>query len=149
MQLSEHFTLDELISSSHHEIDNWPSPEVIERLRVLARDFLEPVRARFGALRVTSGYRCPELNRVVGGVADSAHVYGCAADLQPLTPGITIADIVRWVTLESGLPYDQVIDEGSDRAAWCHLGIVRPGPEVTPRHTALIMRSGKYSPFVG
>lgn len=157
-KLSPHFTLGELIATSHRTINNTPSPEVIERLEVLASMYLEAVRARFGPLIVSSGFRCHRLNRKIKGARNSAHKYGCAADFSPLpSSGITTTEIVAWIVAESGLGFDQVIDEHSSTATWVHLGLTRPGFK-GPRREALTMRTGKYfrfftrresTPFVG
>ena len=79
-KLSPHFTLGEMITTSHRHIDNMPTPEEIERLTRLCLEFMEPVRERFGPIRVTSGFRCVNLNSAIGGSKASAHIYGCAAD---------------------------------------------------------------------
>ena len=83
-RLSEHFTLREFTDSGtarQHNIDNTPQPIHIERLRALCQQSLEPLRRRFGAIRVTSGYRCQRLNALVGGAPTSQHTMGEAADI--------------------------------------------------------------------
>ena len=147
MLLSPHFTVREMIRTSHRYIDNKPSPEIVEHLRELCRDFLEPVRDRFGPLWITSGYRCQELNLAIGSASKtSAHMYGCAADFVPMREVATV-EIVEWILELSGLDFDQVIDEYSSTANWVHLGKVRPVGNQTPRRQALTMRNGKYYPF--
>lgn len=144
--LSLHFTLAEMIRTSHRYIDNTPTPDDIDRMTILCVDFLEHVRNQFGPLWVTSGFRCRQLNMAIGGSKTSAHMYGCAADFVPLYKQAGI-EIVDWIVDESGLPFDQVIDEYSSTANWIHLGIVRPIGNRTPRRQALTMRGGKYTPF--
>ncbi|KKN71054.1 hypothetical protein LCGC14_0424710 [marine sediment metagenome] len=144
-KLSPHFTLSELVHTSHRYIDNNPTPEIVEQLRTLCRDFLEPVRTIFGPLRINSGYRCPELNTAIGGSKTSAHMHGCAADFVPLHD-YTTNQIVKWIA-DSGLPFDQVIDEYSSTSNWVHMGIVPPVRD--PRRQVLTMRRGKYSLFDG
>lgn len=116
--LTEHFTLEELIASDTAKekgIDNTPSPEIVDALVSTARH-LEQVRALFGRpLVITSGYRCPELNRAVGGVWDSAHVRGVAADIH--VPGLTLEWVYNTIRA-STLQYDQLIYEGT----WIHIG---------------------------
>ena len=83
-RLSEHFTLREFTTSGtalRHGIDNTPSPEHIARMKALCQNVLEPMRRRFGVLRITSGFRCPRLNAKVGGVPTSQHLSGEAADI--------------------------------------------------------------------
>ncbi len=148
--LSPNFTLGEMLFTLHRGIDNTPPPEVYERLTRLCTTYLEPVRAKFGPLFVTSGYRSPALNKAIKSASkDSAHLYGCAADFVPLTRGITIAQIVRWIKDESELTFDQVIDESAGPTSfWVHLGMIRPNHEVEPRKEALVWRGGpKYIDF--
>lgn len=84
MKLSEHFSLGEFVRSStaiKKGIDNMPGEEEVERLRQLCINVLEPLRRRFGVIRITSGYRCYRLNDAVGGARTSQHMYGEAADI--------------------------------------------------------------------
>jgi zinc D-Ala-D-Ala carboxypeptidase len=151
VQISQHFSLWELISTRHAEVDNTPTPEIIQRLTMTANQLGEPIRNRFGPMYCTSGYRCLQLNALIGGVTNSAHVFGCALDLVPATPGVTVTQVVAWVVHESGLMtiVDQVLDEGSENSSWCHIALVRPGFEPLPRHEAWVMRGGVYTPFAG
>ena len=86
MQLTEHFTLSEFTRSetaTNKHIDNTPTPEVVDNLRALCLNVLEPSRVAFGApIYITSGYRCQALNKAVGGKPTSQHLRGEAADLQ-------------------------------------------------------------------
>ncbi len=146
-KLSPHFTLGEMIRTSHRQFDNNPTPEVLERLTWLCSKFLEPVRERFGPLWITSGYRSPKVNTAVGSSSkQSAHIYGCAADFVPMRQWKSI-EIVDWVCDESGLEFDQVIDEYSSTSHWIHLGMVRPVGSTKARLQALTMRNGRYSAF--
>ena len=67
--LTPHFTLAEFVRSGvaiRHNMANSPTPEVINNLRLLCENVLEPLRRRFGVIRITSGYRCKQLNTLVG-----------------------------------------------------------------------------------
>lgn len=67
--LTPHFTLEEFVRSGvaiRHNIANTPSTHVVNNLRLLCEHVLEPLRHRFGVIRITSGYRCEELNNLVG-----------------------------------------------------------------------------------
>ena len=89
MLLTEHFRLSEFTRSGvaiRLGIDNKASAAAAENLRQLCIHVLEPLRRRFGVLRITSGYRCQRLNRVVGGVRNSQHLLGQAADIRPQDP---------------------------------------------------------------
>ena len=81
----QHFTIQELSASASAErltIDNTPSRAAQRMLTILVEQLLDPIRRRYGApIIVTSGYRCPALNTAVGGVANSHHIVGCAADI--------------------------------------------------------------------
>ena len=69
--LTPHFTLAEFVRSGvaiRHNIANTPTPNAINNLRLLCENVLEPLRRRFGVIRITSGYRCEELNNMVGGM---------------------------------------------------------------------------------
>lgn len=146
MKLSPHFTLRELTRTAHRRVDNSAPEHIVDRLRTLCREYLEPAREQFGPLWITSGYRCPELNAAIGGSKTSAHMFGCAADFISMREVPTI-EIVDWIVDLSGLDFDQVIDEYSSTANWVHLGILRPvGPD-KPRRQALTMRGGRYLPF--
>jgi hypothetical protein len=147
IQLSPHFTLRELVASSHRTIDNMPIGEgLVSQLTTVAQKLLEPIRARFGPLHISSGYRCRALNEAIGGAPNSAHVFGCAADFIPIDPVVTTADVVRWICA-SPITFDQVIDENTATAGWVHIGKLRPGFETTPRLEALTFRHGKYTAF--
>lgn len=123
MRLSEHFTLDELTVSETAErlgIDNDPPPNVLENLRGLA-ETLERVRAALGGrpIVVTSGYRSPNLNRMVNGSRESAHLVGYAADFT--CPGFgSPLDVCRAVVAAGSIPYDQLIHEFG---RWVHLSV--------------------------
>lgn len=81
----QHFTIQELSASATAErlaIDNTPPRAARQMLTILVEQILDPIRCRYGApIIVTSGYRCPALNTAVGGVANSHHIVGCAADI--------------------------------------------------------------------
>ena len=117
MQLSQHFSLAEMERSQtalRLGIDNSaPCDERINLTR-LCEEVLQPVRAHFGPVHVTSGYRCPALNKAIGGASSSQHCQGRAADF--VIAGVKPIEICRWVA-DSGLPFDQLIEEGT----WTHL----------------------------
>lgn len=126
MQLTEHFCLTELTSSvtgTRLGIDNTPPVWAIENLRYLAR-VLETIRRHFGRpVRVSSGYRCPDLNLAVGGSPTSAHRYGLAADFR--VDGVPVIEVCRWIET-SLIGFDQVIYEFGE-SGWCHLGLCEEG----------------------
>ena len=82
--LTPHFSLMEMQRSGtaiEQGIDNTIPPEAQRRLTLLCRHVLEPLRQRFERIIITSGYRCKELNKAVGGVDNSQHTTGEAADI--------------------------------------------------------------------
>ena len=82
----KYFSIEELVKSASAErlaIDNTPPRSARRMLTILIEQLLDPIRRRYGApIIVTSGYRCPALNTAVGGVANSHHIVGCAADIK-------------------------------------------------------------------
>lgn len=120
IQFTKNFSLFELLLTSHREFDNEqynPPPEVIENLRALAVNILQPLRDAMGSpLKINSGYRCPSLNKAIGGAANSQHMTGHAADIIDLTNG-NEALFKRIKALN--LPFDQMIDEFGFR--WVHV----------------------------
>lgn len=142
MKLSEHFSLAEFTRSATataRGIDNTPSSAVIENLRNLCEKVLEPLRQWYGKpITISSGYRCPELNKVVGGAKNSQHMTGEAADLQPpllsprgekLSDSERIAILKQWLAyIKSHLPHDQLILERNSptsKTFWIHVACKR------------------------
>jgi zinc D-Ala-D-Ala carboxypeptidase len=135
MKLSPNFTLDELTFSetaARQDIDNAPSPGVIENLKLVAAT-LEQIRELVGRpITVSSGYRSLALNKAVGGSGNSAHTFGLAADIN--CPGVkpgALAHIIK----ASNIEFDQLILE-FDR--WVHIGLVAG----KPRGELLTIRTG-------
>lgn len=120
--LSPHFRLIEFTRSgvaTDKGIDNTPGKEEVDALRALCENILEPLRHRFGAIYISSGYRCRRLNNAVGGVMNSQHMRGEAADIL-LSTFADWRDAVRFV---KGLDFDQVLVEPLHdfRARWLHV----------------------------
>lgn len=122
-QLTAHFNLREFTISAtavRHGIDNVPPEAARERLLVLCREVLEPLRRCFGVIRITSGYRCRDVNRLVGGSPSSQHVAGEAADISVGSDevGRKMYDFVR-----TRLDFDQLILERNRKtgARWLHV----------------------------
>ena len=110
-QLSKHFTLEEMTKSylgTRKSIDNTPNAEQIENLKLLCEKVLEPIREHFGKpVTVNSAFRCPALNKAVGGVKSSDHLTGCAVDCEIV--GVSNEDLAMWV--EKNLHFNQLIRE--------------------------------------
>ncbi len=139
MQLSEHFSLDELTASetaARNGWDNSPNLNELSNLKRLA-EFLEQVRTVLGKpIIVNSAFRSKLVNDAVGSRDSSQHRIGCAADIR--VPGMTPDEVVKAV-MAADIGYDQIIRE-FDR--WTHISIPN-NPEDKPRQQALIIdRSG-------
>lgn len=142
MNLTPHFSLDELTHTDHRELDNAPNENEIANLRRLA-DFLEQVKVVLGGkpIMVNSAFRSKAVNDAVGSKDTSQHRIGCAADIR--VPGMTPDEVVKAV-IASKIGYDQVIRE-FDR--WTHISI--PNTEdAAPRHQALIIDKSGTRPYV-
>jgi hypothetical protein len=136
MNLSPHFTLDELTASETAERNGWdntPNEQELANLQRLA-EFLEDVKEALGGkpIMVNSAFRSKQVNDAVGSKDSSQHRVGCAVDIR--VPGLTPDQVVRAI-IASGLPYDQVIRE-FDR--WTHVSVPNT-PEAAPRKQALII----------
>lgn len=125
------FTFSELFRSDtalKMGIDNMPdSPEIRDSLIKLGETILDPIRERWGSpIRVTSGYRCKELNKAVGGSRTSQHLVGEAADIVPMN-----GDIIGLFILIKKMINDGEIEVGqaileygkSPRPRWIHVSL--------------------------
>lgn len=133
MNLTEHFTLEELTHTDHRELDNTPNDAELENLKRLA-EFLEQVKTVLGGkpIMVNSAFRSKAVNDAVGSKDTSQHRIGCAADLR--VPSMTPDQVVKAI-IASDLGYDQVIRE-FDR--WTHISIPNEAARA-PRKQALII----------
>lgn len=147
----KYFTFNEFEDSDKARelgIDN-RMPELAEAHVVeLVDRLLDPLRDAWGApLVVSSGYRCPELNKAVKGSRTSAHLAGWAADLVPESGdprGVQglVNFAIEWLTA-TGQPYDQLIDERSGGRRWLHIGIRNLKGE--QRREMKLYKDGKYT----
>lgn len=117
----KYFTVSELCCSSvasARGIDNTPPPDVKVKLCALINRVLDPVREIWGGpLTVNSGFRCPVLNKAVGGAASSQHIRGEAADI---TTGSKEGNRLLFDMIASSeVPFDQLIDESG--YSWIHI----------------------------
>lgn len=124
MKLSEHFNLSEFQVSetaARRGIDMTVPPELIPRLRLLCENVLEPVRRHFGKpVVISSGWRPPKLNRIIGGSDSSQHSLAEAADYE--VPGVSNVVVAQWVA--RNCRFDQLILEfvtqGEPNSGWVH-----------------------------
>ena len=100
MNLSRNFTLSELTKSDtaiRRGINNNPNAEQIEKLKALCENILQPVRDHFGRVKITSGYRSPELCAAIGSSVNSQHAKAEAADFEVL--GVDNAEVADWINM--------------------------------------------------
>ena len=144
MNLTPHFTLDELTASETAERNGWdnsPNEQELENLKRLA-DFLEQVKVVMGGkpIMISSGLRTKKVNDAVGSKDTSQHRIGCAADFK--VPGMTPDEVVRKI-IASGIGYDQVI---SEFGRWVHIS-VPSNVDTSPRKQALVIDKAGTRPF--
>jgi uncharacterized protein YcbK (DUF882 family) len=123
--MAKYFTEHELTRSNTavaRGIDNTPPPDARGRLAALANKLLDPLREAWGApLSVNSGYRCPTLNKAVGGSVTSSHLKGEAADITAGSPAKNrqLFDLAVKMQRDGKIRFDQLIDEKN--YSWVHI----------------------------
>lgn len=124
IRIGTHFTLVEFTQSQtaiRKNISNDPPPNIIAKIASLVGNVLDPLRDKIGQpIRISSGYRSPTLNKLIGGAKGSQHTLGEAADIY--SPTMSAEDLFKFIRA-SDLPYDQLIFEGT----WVHVSY-RPNP---------------------
>ena len=124
----KHFSISELTSSAtalREGIDNRPSKCAYHLLHVLVEQLLDPIREAWGEpIVVSSGYRCKELNTLVGGVKNSHHLLGCAADLIAgnKVDHRRLFKLIQQMQQQGKIRFTQLIWEGGGR--WIHISYV-------------------------
>jgi hypothetical protein len=120
IQFTPNFSLHELLLTNNRNFDNEqynPPAEVIENLRALCVNILQPLRDALGSpVNLSSGYRCPGLNAAINGSKNSQHMFGQAADIVDLNNG---NEFLFKKIRDLNLPFDQMIDEFGFR--WVHV----------------------------
>ena len=133
MNLTEHFTLEELTHTDHREFDNTPNADQINNLERVA-ELLEQVKKMLGGkpIMVNSAFRSLQVNAAVGSKPTSQHCLGCAADIR--VPGMTPDEVVKAIRA-SDIQYDQLIREFD---SWTHISVPNE-VRITPRNQTLII----------
>lgn len=145
MQLSEHFSLSEL-TITETGLENSPIGDELESLYRLA-EVLEQVRFELGhPVIISSGYRSPAVNSIVGGSKSSAHLKGLAADFT--CPGFGTPKEICIALIDAQIRFDQIILEYKDGTHnkggdWVHLGLK---PEGSRQMVMTRLSGGKYYP---
>lgn len=125
-QLTKHFSLSEMLRSGtaiRFGIRNVPTEKEIENLRALCQNVLEPLRRRYGRIIITSGFRCKELNDRVGGVKNSQHLLGEAADIYVSCreKAFKYSQFIIAHTDFDQLIFEPVVPEGNKHPRWLHV----------------------------
>jgi hypothetical protein len=141
-KVSPNFTLRELLVTGTG-LDNVPDALAVAHLTLLAHLVLEPWRELVGPLRVTSGFRSKAVNTAIRGAANSDHMLGRAADVQPVATALTAAwgELLR---ILPELPVDQAIVYARPRGqGWIHVSW-----RMAPRRQVLVSpANGAYVPW--
>mgnify|MGYP003154385153 FL=1 len=106
-------------------IDNNPDPKQLQNMKLVAEKVFEPLREHVGKpIKINSFFRCPELNKAIGGSSKSQHCNGQAMDIDDTYGNMSNADMYEWI--KENLDFDQMIWEfGSDEnPAWVHVSYV-------------------------
>ena len=131
IKLSEHFKLSEFCNWKKYP-ENKPTVQQISNMMYGCRNLLEPARQVVGPIIINSGFRNPDVNRRVGGVKNSQHLQGCAADIRPQDP-------IQFQHLVDFLKTHKLTDQLLTGNGWLHISW---NPFSTPRH---YIRIGYYS----
>lgn len=129
-RISQHISYKEATFSQtaiRKDIDNMPSEEILERMRIVAENIFEPLRAHVGGpIKINSFYRSIMLNTAIGGSKSSQHTRGEAIDLDDTLGCMSNKDMFTFIKDE--LDFDQLIWEFGDdeNPAWVHVSYVSP-----------------------
>ena len=130
VRLSPHFKLSEFLNLKKYP-ENVPTMQAVANLTYGCFQLLEPARFLVGPIIVSSGFRCEEVNRKVGGVKQSQHLTGQAADIRPMNPG-------QFQSLVEFLKNWEYTDQLLTGSSWLHVSWT---PFCKPRH---MIRIGYY-----
>ena len=152
MNLSRNFTLQELIKSDtaiRKGIDNNPNADQVEKLKLLCERVLQPVRDHFGRVKVTSGFRSPELCVAIGSSINSQHAKAEAVDFECV--GVDNAEVADWIN--QNIRTDQLILEfytpGEPNSGWIHASYVEFNPRCQYMRAYREDKKVKYKPIIG
>ena len=152
MNLSRNFSLQELIKSDtaiRKGINNNPNSGQIEKLKDLCENILQPVRDHFGRVKVTSGFRSPDLCIAIGSSVISQHAKAEAADFEVI--GTDNAELADWIY--KNLNFDQLILEfytpGEPNSGWIHCSYTPDQPRKQFLWAYKSEGKTKYKPVIG
>ena len=152
MNLTRNFTLSELTKSDtaiRKGINNNPNAEQVEKLKALCENILQPIRDHFGRVKVTSGFRSPELCVAIGSSLTSQHSKAEAVDFEVL--GVDNAEVADWVKMNCNT--DQLILEyytpGEPNSGWIHASWIPFQPRAQYMRAYREDKKTKYKPITG
>ena len=152
MNLSRNFSLQELIKSDtaiRKGINNNPNSGQIEKLKDLCENILQPVRDHFGRVKVTSGFRSPDLCIAINSSVNSQHAKAEAADFEVI--GTDNAELAAWIY--KNLNFDQLILEfytpGEPNSGWIHCSYTPDQPRKQFLWAYKSEGKTKYKPIIG
>lgn len=118
IQLSKNFWLSEFTHSQsaiRQCVNNAPCVSTVKNLKALCINLLQPLRDELGCpIIISSGYRSPQLNKIIGGANNSQHVRGQAVDFT--VPNMTLVAVIEMI--QKNFPFDQLILEFG---SWIHV----------------------------
>jgi zinc D-Ala-D-Ala carboxypeptidase len=126
--ISKHISYKEGVHSNtatRRGIENTPDDEQLKCMETIAEEIFEPLRAYVGGpIKINSFFRCPELNKAIGGSGKSQHCKGQAIDIDDTFGRMTNAEMYHWI--KEHLDFDQMIWEfgDDDNPAWVHVSYV-------------------------
>ena len=123
IRLSAHFKLIEFLNLQKYA-DNMPTMQAVVNLTYGCHMLLEPARKVVGPIIINSGFRCSRVNALVGGVSNSQHLLGLAADIRP-------KDARQFQRLIEFLKAHDLTDQLLTGNGWLHISW---NPIATPRH---------------
>ena len=128
--ISKHISYKEGVYSTtatRRGIDNTPDDEQLTNMELVAEEIFEPLREYVdGPIKINSFFRCPKLNKAIGGSGKSQHCKGQAIDIDDTFGKMTNAEMYHWI--KDNLDFDQMIWEfgDDDNPNWVHISYVSP-----------------------
>ena len=128
--ISEHISYKESvysITATRRGINNIPDDEQLTNMELVAEEVFEPLREWVGGpIKINSFFRCPKLNKAIGGSSKSQHCYGQAIDIDDTFRKASNADMYNYI--KDHLEFDQLIWEFGDNKNpdWVHVSYVSP-----------------------
>ena len=152
MKLSAHFALGEFTrseSAKREGLDNTPTAEHLENLKILCEKVLEPIRLRFGSINISSGYRGKMINHFIGGSVSSDHCLGRAADIDMDDSGTGVTNTEIFNYIKDNLDYDQLIWEfgTKEKPDWVHVGYRGKDNRKQTLRATKVNGKSHYSPY--